>query len=164
MPKGLWVWPADAMGQRGLLRRVAASPHLMAAMSAMAKSKEGMADSELAEALNDGSEWTTLWVIRQLTSLGFVEYKVDFFGNPARYQRTELEEKIRSLEAAKASLLSDVASLKEKIATFELEKSANALESEVQALRTEKAVLEEKAASYEAEAGYALPPVVAEGV
>ena len=79
-------------------------------------------------------------------------------------QRTELEEKIRSLEAAKASLLSDVASLKEKIATFELEKSANALESEVQALRTEKAVLEEKAASYEAEAGYALPPVVAEGV
>ena len=89
MPKGLWVWPADAKGQRGLLRRVAASPHLMAAMSAMAKSKEGMADSELAEALNDGSEWTTLWVIRQLTSLGFVEYKVDFFGNPARYQMTD---------------------------------------------------------------------------
>ena len=79
-------------------------------------------------------------------------------------QRTELEEKIRSFEAEKASLLSDVASLKEKIANFELAKSASALENEVQALRTEKAVLEEKAASYEAEAGYALPPVVTDGV
>ena len=79
-------------------------------------------------------------------------------------QRTELEEKIRSFEAEKASLLASVASLKEKIANFELEKSANALESEVQALRTEKAVLEEKAAAYEAEAGYALPPVATEGV
>ena len=79
-------------------------------------------------------------------------------------QRTEREEKIRAFEAEKASLLADVASLKEKIANFELAKSASALESEVQALRTEKAVLEEKAASYEAESGYALPPVVAEGV
>jgi chromosome segregation ATPase len=79
-------------------------------------------------------------------------------------QRTELEEKIRSFEAEKASLLTDVAFLKEKIANFELEKSANELESEIQALRTEKAVLEEKAASYEAEAGYTLPPVGTEGI
>jgi hypothetical protein len=89
MPKGLWVWPPDARGQRATLKRVAGSPHLMAALSAIAKSKEGMSDSELAEALSDGSEWTTLWVIRQLTSLGFIEYKVDFFGNPARYQATD---------------------------------------------------------------------------
>jgi len=78
-------------------------------------------------------------------------------------QRTELEEKIRSLEAEKASLLSGIASLKEKIAAYELEKSASALESEVQSLRTERAVLEEKAASYEAEAGYELPPSTTEG-
>ena len=79
-------------------------------------------------------------------------------------QRTELEEKIRSFESEKASLLADIASLKEKIANFELEKSAATLESEVQALRTEKAVLDEKAASYEAEAGYNLPPVGTEGI
>ena len=77
-------------------------------------------------------------------------------------QRTELEEKIRSLEAEKASLLSGIASLKEKIATYELEKSASTLESEVESLRTEKAVLEEKAAAYEAEAGYELPPSTTE--
>ena len=61
----------------------------MAAMSALSKSKEGLSNPELAEALGDGSEWTTLWVVRQLTSLGFMEFKVDFFGNPARYQMTE---------------------------------------------------------------------------
>ena len=79
-------------------------------------------------------------------------------------QRTELEEKIRSLEAEKATILADIASLKEKIATYELDKSAKALESEVQALRTEKAVLDEKAAAYEAEAGYELPPVGTSGI
>ncbi len=79
-------------------------------------------------------------------------------------QRTELEEKIRSLEAEKATLLSGIASLKEKVATYELERSANALESEVESLRTEKAVLEEKAANYEAQAGYELPPSTTEGL
>ncbi len=89
MPKGLWVWPSETKAQKSVLRRVAASPHLMAALTAIGKSKEGMSNAELAEAINDSSEWTTLWVIRQLTALGFVEFKVDFFGNPARYQLTE---------------------------------------------------------------------------
>ena len=79
-------------------------------------------------------------------------------------QRTELEEKIRSFEAEKASLLAGIASMKEKIASYELQKSATALESEVEALRTEKAVLDEKAATYEAETGYNLPPVGTEGI
>jgi len=89
VPKGIWVWPSDPRGQRSVLRKVRASPHLMAAMAALAKSKDGMSDSELDDAINDSSEWTTLWVVRQLTALGFVEYKVDFFGNPAKYQMTD---------------------------------------------------------------------------
>ena len=89
MPKGLWVWPLDPRSQRRVLERIAASTHLMAAMIAITKSKEGMSNTELDDAINDSSEWTTLWVIRQLTSLGFIEFKVDLFGNPARYQMTE---------------------------------------------------------------------------
>jgi hypothetical protein len=87
--KGLWVWPPDPRGQKKVLRKVVASPHLLAAMTALSKSKEGMSDAEIDDAINDNSEWTTLWVIRQLTSLGFIEFKVDFFGNPARYLLTE---------------------------------------------------------------------------
>ncbi len=90
MPKGLWVWPSNTKGQRKVLRKLAASPHLMAAMTALSKSKEGLSNAELDDMINDSSEWTTLWVIRQLISLGFVDFKVDFFGNPARYQLNEL--------------------------------------------------------------------------
>jgi len=85
MPKGLWVWPSDPKAQRRVLRNVAASPHLMSALVAIGKSKEGVSNAELDDAINDVSEWTTLWVVRQLTALGFLEFKVDFFGNPARY-------------------------------------------------------------------------------
>ncbi len=63
-------------------------------------------------------------------------------------RKTELEGKIGSLEAERNSLLSDIASLKERIATLELERTANSLEGEVDALRTEKAVLEERAAKF----------------
>lgn len=73
-------------------------------------------------------------------------------------QRTRLEEKIRSLDAEKASLLGGIASVKERIAILRLEKSARELESEVQALRTEKANLEQKAASLEAETGHLTQP------
>ena len=89
MPKGLWIWPSNPRAQRTVLRRVAASPHLVAALTAIGKSKDGMSDAELDDAINDIAEWTTLWVVRQLTSLGFIEYKVDFFGNPAKYHLTE---------------------------------------------------------------------------
>ena len=89
MPKGIWLWPSDPKLQRRALRQVSESPHLMTGLSAVAKSKDGLSNAEMAEALNDTAEWTTLWVIRQLSALGFIEFKVDFFGNPARYQATD---------------------------------------------------------------------------
>jgi len=72
-------------------------------------------------------------------------------------KKAGLEQRIRSLEAEKASLLSDIVSAKQRLAELELERSANALQSEVDALRTEKAALEEKAAEYEVQAGYDIP-------
>jgi hypothetical protein len=89
MTGGLWVWPPDPRGQKRVLRKLAASPRLLTALTVIGKSKEGMSNAEVDDAINDSSEWSTLWVIRQLTSLGFIEFKVDFFGNPARYQLTE---------------------------------------------------------------------------
>ena len=89
MEKGVWTWPPDPRGQRRVLRAVSDSPHIISALQGIVKSKEGMSNAELDDAINDVSEWTTLWVIRQLTSLGFTDYKVDFFGNPAKYQLTE---------------------------------------------------------------------------
>jgi len=65
-----------------------------------------------------------------------------------RDRKAELEERIRSYEAEKGVLQSEISSLKEKIATMELERAASVLESEVASLRNEKAALEEKASSY----------------
>jgi len=62
--------------------------------------------------------------------------------------RAELEERISSLESEQSTLLTEIASLKEKLTNLELERHANSLSSEVEALRTEKAVLEEKIATY----------------
>ena len=76
-------------------------------------------------------------------------------------KKAELEQRIGSLEAEKASLLSDIASIKEKLVEMELERSADALQSEVEALRTERAALEEKAAQYDAQTGYKIPDGVA---
>ncbi len=66
-------------------------------------------------------------------------------------QKTELEEKIRSLEGERATLLNDIVSLKEKIAAFELQRTAETLEEEVESLRTEKAVLEERVSTFVSE-------------
>ena len=62
--------------------------------------------------------------------------------------RAELEERIRTLESEQTALVTEIASLKEKLSTLELERHANSLSNEVEALRTEKAVLEEKIATY----------------
>lgn len=91
MNQGLWVWPSTPRGQARVLAKVAESDHLMAALQALAKSGAGgLSDTGLDDVLGDSSEWITLWVVRQLTALGFIEYKVDFFGNPAVYMLTDL--------------------------------------------------------------------------
>ncbi len=90
MKTGLWVWPSDPKAQGKLLRRVAGAQHLVPAMAAIAKSKGGLSNAELDDLIGDNSNWMTLWVVRQLTSLGFIEFKVDLFGEAARYQLTEL--------------------------------------------------------------------------
>jgi len=62
--------------------------------------------------------------------------------------RAELEERIRSLESEQTTLVTEIVSLKERLATLELERHATSLSNEVEALKTEKAVLEEKIATY----------------
>ncbi len=90
MNKGLWIWPASPRGQARVLKAVSESEHLMAALQALAKSANGLSNTGLDEVIGDNSDWITLWVIRQLASLGFVDYKVDYFGNSAVYRLSDL--------------------------------------------------------------------------
>lgn len=90
MNTGLWMWPSDQKGQRRMLTKVAASVHLTVALQAIAKSKGGLSNAEIDDVLSDNSNWMTRWVVNQLISLGFAEYKVDFFGGPGKYELTML--------------------------------------------------------------------------
>jgi hypothetical protein len=90
MDKGLWIWPPDPRGQRRILRRVADSKRMVAVLTGIAKSKEGLSNPELGELLADNSNWMTLWPVRQLIALGFIDYRVDLFGGPGHYTITEL--------------------------------------------------------------------------
>jgi len=103
MDRGLWIWPADPKDQRIVLRRLASSGHLMAAFNAIARSKEGMSNSELDQALADNSNWMTLWLTRQLLALGFIEYTVDFFGGPGKYALTERGKNVMATLAGQPS-------------------------------------------------------------
>jgi hypothetical protein len=90
MDNGLWVWPSDPKGQKAVLQKLADSKRTIATLLGIANSKEGSSNPELDELLANNSNWMTLWPVRQLTSLGLIEYKVDFFGGPGRYSATEL--------------------------------------------------------------------------
>ena len=90
MKSGLWVWPSDPKAQRRTLRKVSNSEHLVAGMQAIAKSKDGLSNAQIDDALSDFSNWQTRWTVDQLISLGFADYKVDFFGGPGKYTLTEL--------------------------------------------------------------------------
>jgi hypothetical protein len=90
MEKGLWVWSSDERSQRRMTKKVSESKHLMAALEAIMKRKEGLSNAELDDLISDNSEWMTHSVMSKLLSLGFVEYRVDMFGNPGRYVLTDL--------------------------------------------------------------------------
>lgn len=90
MNTGLWVWPTDAKAQRKMLRKISGSEHLVAAMQAISKSKDGLSNAQIDDALSDFAQWETRWDVDQLISLGFADYKVDLFGRPGKYVLTEL--------------------------------------------------------------------------
>ena len=99
MNAGLWIWPSDVKAQQKVLQKVAASPHLLQVLTSLMSSKEGLSNSELDDLTADNSNWMTLWTVKQLTSLGFIEYRVDFFGGPARYQLTDLGRNVLGMVA-----------------------------------------------------------------
>src|SRR2546422_7656618 len=88
--QGIWFWPSDAKGQLKVLRKIMASEPILAALTALSKSKEGLSNAQLDSAMGSFSQWNTRWIIDQLLSLGFIEYRVEWFGDAGKYVLTEL--------------------------------------------------------------------------
>jgi hypothetical protein len=87
--EGVWFWTENEREQIKLLERLK-KLDLIKILVLLAKSKDGLSNSEINNMINNNSQWRTIWDLRQLLSLGFVAYKIDLFGDPGRYQITEL--------------------------------------------------------------------------
>lgn len=67
---------------------------MLAVLTTLSKNKNGLSNAQIDIAVTNFSQWNTLWTLRQLLALGFVECKMEFFGNSGNYVLTELGMKI----------------------------------------------------------------------
>lgn len=56
---------------------------------ALSESPEGLSNAQLDRLLKNNSQWRTLPHVEELIALGFVLYKVQFFGEAGKYELTE---------------------------------------------------------------------------
>jgi hypothetical protein len=88
--KGNWTWPSEPKAQDKTLRRIAQEDELYAILVELSKSREGLSNAQLDRILANNSQWRTLPHMKELLSLGFVQYHVQFFGDPGKYELTDL--------------------------------------------------------------------------
>jgi len=88
--KGIWVWPSEPKDQEKTMRRIMQEDELWAILGALAKTPGGLSNAQLDRLLSNNSQWRTLSHMRELTALGFTQYRVQFFGDAGKYELTDL--------------------------------------------------------------------------
>ncbi len=88
--KGFWTWPSDAIEQHNTLRRIIKEDELVTILNALASSPEGLSNAQLDRLLRNNSQWRTLSHMKELIALGFVQYHMQFFGDPGKYELTDI--------------------------------------------------------------------------
>jgi hypothetical protein len=90
MVKGVWVWPEDSKEQEKIIKKIKGSDYMVSVLLALAKSKDGLSDSQIDESIGSNSLWLTIWTLRQLLALGFISYEMPPFGEPGKYSLSTL--------------------------------------------------------------------------
>jgi hypothetical protein len=88
--KGIWTWPSEPKEQDKTLRRILGEDELFTILLTLMNNQEGLSNAQLDSLLKNNSQWRTLSHMRELIALGFVKYHVQFFGDPGKYQLTDL--------------------------------------------------------------------------
>jgi hypothetical protein len=65
-------------------------------LAALAKSPQGLSNAQLDRLLSNNSQWRTLSHTKELTALGFIQYRVQFFGDAGKFELTELGKTVLS--------------------------------------------------------------------
>ena len=63
---------------------------LVPILATLSKSPNGLSNAQLDRLLMNNSQWRTLAHMKELMALGFVTYNVQFFGEPGKYELTDL--------------------------------------------------------------------------
>ena len=92
--KGTWSWPTEEKQQSKIIRNITGSTSMLAILTALSKNKDGLSNAQIDIAMSSFSQWNTLWALRQLLALGFIQYNTELFGNSGKYTLTELGVKI----------------------------------------------------------------------
>jgi hypothetical protein len=86
--KGTWFLPEK--DKRRALERLE-TPHIMKIMTALkVKGDVGLSNAEIDSLLGTASQWLIFWDLRELTSLGIIEFHVHLFGEAGTYRLTLL--------------------------------------------------------------------------
>jgi len=88
--KGIWAWPSKPKDQDKTLQKIMEEDELVTILVALVKNLEGLSNAELDRLLSNNSQWRTLSHMKELTALGFVQYRVQFFGEAGKYEITDL--------------------------------------------------------------------------
>lgn len=88
--KGIWTWPSEPGDQEKTLRKIMEEDELVAILTALTKSPDGLSNAQLDRLLSNNSQWRTLSHLKELMALEFVQYHVQFFGEAGRYELTDL--------------------------------------------------------------------------
>lgn len=88
--KGVWNWPETESEQKKTVQKIKSFEYLVAILSAVAKSKDGLSNAQIDLASRTNSQWNTRWPVSELLGLGLIEYKVHLFGDAGKYTITEL--------------------------------------------------------------------------
>jgi hypothetical protein len=94
--RGIWVWPSEPKDQDKILQKILREDELVAILIALANNPEGLSNAQLDRLLANNSQWKTLFHMKELMALGFVDYHVQLFGDAGKYQLTDLGKAIVS--------------------------------------------------------------------
>lgn len=94
--KGIWTWPSESNDQDKTMRKIMREDELSSILVALAQNPGGLSNAQLDKFLSNYSQWRTLSHLRELIALGFIQYRIQFFGNAGEYELTDLGKTIVS--------------------------------------------------------------------
>lgn len=82
------LWTAKDIEARINISNLPEEGHLIRLLTTLSEHNQGLSNAELDSLLDNHSQWTMVWHLKELLATAFVEYKPNLFGEPGKYKIT----------------------------------------------------------------------------